>query len=520
MAKKFFICVDLGTMGTKTAIVSVDGNIIARTVEESKLYYPQPGRVEQKPERMYRSTIDTISYLLEETDISSADIAAIGISGQMAGIMGIDRNWNAVTHYDSWLDNRCQQYVEVMKEKGEEKYIETNGMPVTIAHAAKMLWWKNERPDTYQKIYKFMQPASYVAGRLADLDGEEAFVDYTYLHFSGLYDAEEMTWSEEMADLLGLSLEKMPAIVRPWDIIGYLSPAAADKCGLQADIPIIAGAGDTAVSFLGTGLTETGILVDIAGTASVFSCCVNKFRPDVKNRTLIFPRSIQTEYWYPLSYIGGGGLCLRWFRDTFAGEEKRKARENDTDPYYLLDKMAAGVEPGSDGLIFIPHLAGRTYPVDSKVKGNWTGFSWSHEKGHFYRSILESIAYEYRYYLKIIKNLFPETPFSEVRVIGGGSKSDLWNQIKADVLGIPYTRINEEDVGLIGMAMTAAKGVGLVDDITARINSIVRTTNRFQPRDEYHRLYSQYADLYEKMLDDLGSSYLELENIKGGIDNG
>ncbi len=510
-------------MGTKAAILSVNGVIIDKTVEESKLYYPGPGSVEQKPEEMYQSTINTIRYLIDKNDIDTSSIAAIGISGQMAGIMAIDKDWNAVTYYDSWLDNRCQKYVEVIKENHEEKYIRSNGMPVTIAHAAKMLWWKNERPDIYQKIYKFIQPGSYVAGRLADLKGINAFVDYTYLHFSGLYDAKEMSWSEEMANMLNLSLKKMPKIVKPWDIIGYLAPAAARKCGLDSGIPIIAGSGDTAVSFLGTGLTEPGILVDIAGTASVFSCTVDKYRPDIVNRTLIFPRSIKENYWYPLSYIGGGGLCLRWYRDTFALEEKRKARESNTDPYQLLNEMAAGVEAGSEGLLFMPHLGGRTFPVDSKIKGNWFGFSWSHTKAHFYRSILESIAYEYRYYFRIIKNLFPETSFSEVRVIGGGSKSDLWNQIKADVLGITYTRINEEDVGLLGMAMTAAKGIGLADDITTKINELIRTTTRFEPRGKYHNLYSEYADLYEQMINDLDSAYLKLQKlqkINGGINNG
>jgi xylulokinase len=516
MAKRYLVCVDLGTMGTKAAVVTTEGEILAKTVEESRLYYPRPGWVEQDPEEMYQSTINTVKYVINKTGICPTEIAAIGVSGQMAGIMGIDKEWQAVTHYDSWLDNRCQKYVDVMKSKDEEAYIKTNGMPVTIAHGAKMLWWKEERPETYHKIYKFLPPGSYVAGRLAGLKGEEAFVDYSYLHFSGLYNAEKMDWSAEMAEMLGLSLRKMPKIVNPWDVIGYLSPEAAAECGLIKGIPIIAGAGDTAVSFLGTGLTDTGILVDIAGTASVFSCCVNDFRPDIENKTLLFPRSIQPEYWYPLSYIGGGGLCLRWFRDTFALEEKERASKEGIDPYELLNEMAAQIKPGSEGLIFLPHLAGRTYPVDSKIKGSWTGFSWSHTKAHFYRSILEAIAYEYRYYLRIIKELFPEIKFSEVRVIGGGSKSDLWNQLKADVLGVPYTRINEEDVGLIGMAMTAAKGVELVDNLEERINKIVKTTTRFEPQRGNHQLYTEYADLYEKMFSEMDKTYTKLQKLSGG----
>ena len=513
MSDKFIICVDLGTMGTKAAIVSIEGKILAKTLEESKLYYPKPGWVEQKPNEIFNSTLNTIKTIVKETGISSSKIAVIGISGQMAGIMGIDRNWKAVTHYDSWLDNRCQLYVEEIKSKGEERYITANGMPVTIAHAAKILWWKNQKSDIYNKIYKFIQPAGYVAGKLSGLKGQDAFIDYTYLHFSGVCNNRKMKWSKEMLNLLGISLDKMPNIVKPWDVVGELCNKAAEKCGLKAGIPIVAGAGDAIVSFIGSGLLEPGILIDLAGTASILACCVEDYRPDIKNKTLLFPRSVNPNYWYPHAYIGGGGLCLRWFRDTFATEEKEKFREKGVSSYYFLDEMAAKITPGSDGLVFLPHLAGRTYPTDSKVKGIWIGFSWSHKKAHFYRSILESIAYEYRYYFRIIKELFPETDYSEVRVIGGGCKSNLWNQIKADVLGIPYVQINEEDVGLIGLAMTAAKGVGLIDGISKSISNIIKPTVKYKPRDKHHKYYQNYADLYEDLFKNINPTFSELSRI-------
>ena len=513
MSEKYLISVDLGTMGTKAALVNTCGEILSKTLEESKLYYPKSGWVEQDPEEIFQSAVNTISYVVNESGVDPNKIEAIGISGQMAGIMGIDKNWNAVTHYDSWLDNRCQKYVKLLKEKAEDKYIRSNGMPITIAHAAKILWWKEEKPEIYKKIDKFIMPGAYVAGRMSNLESEEAFIDYTYLHFTGLADAENITWSKKMESLTKISLEKLPKIVSPEDIIGYLTQKVANKCGLKTGIPIIAGAGDTAVSFLGTGLTEPGILIDIAGTASVFSCCVDDYRPDIENKTLLFPRSIQKEYWYPLSYIGGGGLCLRWFRDTFASAEKKLALNENVSTYEILNEMAEEVSVGSEGLIFIPHLAGRTFPTDSKIKGDWFGFSWKHTKAHFYRSILESIAFEYKYYFEIIKRLFPETEFKEVRVLGGGSNSDLWNQIKADVLGIRYKKINEDNVGLIGMAMTTAKAIGLINSVGDVINNIVHTTKTYYPREEYYEKYSQYANLYHKLINNLDSSYNELEEL-------
>lgn len=141
------------------------------------------------------------------------------------------------------------------------------------------------------------------------------------------------------------------------------------------------------------------------------------------------------------------------------------------------------------------------------------GLAGVDKKAHFYRSILEAIAYEYRYYFRIIKELFPETDYSEVRVIGGGSKSNLWNQIKADVLGIPYLQINEEDVGLIGLSMTATKGVDLIDDIGRSIGRIIKPTVKYGPRDNYHKYYQNYADLYEDLFENINPAFSELSRI-------
>lgn len=513
MSTNYVICIDLGTNSNKVAIVSLEGEIIAKDSKESELFYPGPGQVEQKPEIMYEVSLKLVNSVIEKAGIDKGKISAIGVTGQMAGILGIDKEWNAVTHYDSWLDNRCKPYIEEIKNKNREKYIKTCGMPPTIAHAAKMLWWKNERPKDYEKIHKFILPGAYVAGRLAGLSGDEAFIDHTYLHFTGMVDAKNMEWSEELSEILEIPIEKLPEIVNPSDIIGELKEAEAKKCGLSPGIPIVAGAGDTAASFFGAGLTEPGELIDVAGTASVLGACVSDYRPDVGNETIIFPRAIKPKYWYPLSFVGGGGLCLRWFRDTFASEEKKQAKKKGLDPYEILNKKAKDVKPGSDGVMFVPHLGGRTFPSDSKIKGSWIGFSWNHEKPHFYRAILESIAYEYNYYFQIIKKLFPEMSFSKIRGVGGGSSSDFWNQIKADVLGLDYIKVNEEDVGFKGLAIIAGKGIGLISNMEEQINNIVETTTTYKPDSKNSELYKRYTEIYNNIVPNLKNTYDNLDEI-------
>jgi len=509
----FLIGVDVGTMGTKAAVIDADGRLMADAYDELKLHYPRPGWVEQYPEDFYRSAIRTIRQAMKKSRIDPHDIAAIAFSGQMAGVSTIDKNWKPVTHYDSWLDVRCEPLVDYVREKCEELVIRTVGAPPSIAHGPKILWWKREKPEVFQRIHKFVMPAVYVAGRLASLRGDEAYQDHSYLHFSGFADARRLKWSEELCEILDVPVDKFPRIVKPWEIVGELNSRQAKECGLVRGTPIAAGAGDTAVSSLGAGVVEVGMAFDIAGTASVLSTCVDKFVPDMKYKTMYLARSVIPDLWYPQAYLGGGGLCLRWFRDEIATEEKAAALRQKRDPYQVLDAMAKKVPLGSDYLIFIPHLGGKIYPYDPKVRGCWLGFSWSHKKAHFYRSILEAVAYEYGYYLRILKDLYPKVRFREVRAVGGGARSDFWNQLKADVLGIPYIRLNRPEFSVLGLAVIAGYSVGVFKDIKSTIKTFVRPVRRIEPRLRYHRYYEQYVQLYMKLSEALQGCYAELFKI-------
>lgn len=170
------------------------------------------------------------------------------------------------------------------------------------------------------------------------------------------------------------------------------------------------------------------------------------------------------------------------------------------DPYDVLGELAETVPAGSEGLIFVPHLGGRATPNEPEIKGLWQGFSWGHRKAHFYRSIMEGIAYEYSYYLQIQKELLPHVDFKEIRVIGGGSKSDLWNQVKADVLGLSYTRIDREECAILGSAIIAGYAAKIFDDMAETSTKFVKPTKRFEPRAEYHSYYRNFCKIYADIL--------------------
>ena len=512
MAKTCLIGVDLGTMGTKAAIFDTEGNLLALAIEESKLLYPKPGWVEQDPDDFYFSSLRTIKECLEKSGVDPGQVAALAIDGQMAGIGTIDAHWQTPTVYDSWLDTRCAPYIDRMREH-QDLIIENSGGAPTYSHGPKILWWKNERPDVFSRIYKFVVPGAYTAGRMAGLQGGDAFIDYTYIHFSCLADVKQAKWSEELCQLLDVPMDKLPRIVKPWEVIGRLTAEAAEACGLLAGTPIAAGCGDQAAGMLGAAMVEAGMVFDVAGTASVFSICLEQYTPDLEHKTLFTARLVPEDLWYALAYINGGGLNLRWFRDELAKEEKAAAEREGQSAYALWDAAAASVPPGSDSLLFLPHLGGRVTPSDPDLRGLWLGFTWSHRKEHFYRSLLEAVAYEYAYYLDIERKLLPDLEFKEARVIGGGSMSNLWNQIKADVLGIPYVQLNREEYAVLGSAIVAGYAVGIFDDLKATAKSFVEPVSRVEPRLEYHAHYRPLVDLYISLFDILRPTYQDLAGL-------
>lgn len=465
MTKKYLVGVDLGTSGTKAALYQIDGVKIAEASVEVPIYYPKPGVVEQDDGDFYRTAAKSVSEIVIKSGIDPREIAAIAFDSQMAGVGMIDENFKPAAHFDSWLDMRCQPYIEHMEREAGELVTQLTGCPPTCDHGPKMLWWKDEHPEVYKRIAKFVMPGTYVAGKMAGLSADQVFIDYTYIHFSGFADSENARWSQELCHLFGLDMEKLPEIVEPWRVVGEVNDEAAREFGLAPGTPIAAGAGDTAANALGAGIVDPGMLFDVAGTASVLAGCTDKFVSDTQHRALLTMRSVIPGLWNPLAYIGGGGIALRWFRDNFYSTSRGELLPGDENQYPMMIEKAGKVPPGADGLFFSPHLGGRICPSTPQMRGAWIGVSWSHTQAHFTRAILESIAYEYAYYLGILRELIPDLRMVEARAVGGGARSSAWNQIKADVLGVPYQRLAGNEFGTWGAAMIAGKAAGVIVDL-------------------------------------------------------
>jgi len=503
-AQRYLIGVDLGTSSTKAALYTTDGALVAEAAAGVPLLYPRPGVVEQDTDDFYRTAAETVGRCLGESGVDPRAVAAIAFDSQMAGIGAIDEHYRPATRFDSWLDMRCQPYIAWLNDHYADLITRLTGCAPTCDHGPKILWWQHERPDDFARIAKFLTPSAYVAGRMAGLRGDQAFMDYTFIHFSGLCDALAGTWSAAICDTLGVPPAVLPEIVEPWRVIGQVTDEAARDFGLAAGTPIAAGCGDTAANALGAGIVRPGQLFDVAGTASVLAGCTDTFVADTTHRALLTMRSVIPGLWNPLAYIAGGGQAVRWFRDEFHISDERRVTSDESDTrhsslvtrhYEEMIAAAAAIPPGADGLFFSPHLGGRICPATPEMRGAWLGFSWGHTRAHFFRAILESIAYEYAWYLRVLREYIPNLELTETRAVGGGARSDAWNQIKADVLGVPYQRLSRSEFGTWGAALVAGKAVGLYDDLAAVAAAHATPAGPpLRPSAEAHALYRPLVD--------------------------
>jgi xylulokinase len=366
-----------------------------------------------------------------------------------------------------------------------------------INHAPKMQWWRDEHPALYGRIARFVMPAVYVAGRLAGLGADDAFTDPTYLHFTGVADARLGDWSTPLLAALELDAPKLPRIVASDEVIGRLTVEAADACGLRPGIPLAAGMGDTAAGALGAGLIREGELLDTAGTAAVLTGCVPTF-PAAPDGGLIVMRGGLRGQWMALNYVAGGGLCLPWLAAQLGATAGDPNAIGDTSLAALLAEASA-VAPGSDGVLFVPHLEGRTAPYEPSMRGGFAGLGLGHTRAHLARAVLEGIGFEYMLYAESMRRTHPASPPDSVRSIGGGARSPLWNQIKADMLGIPVRRVEVDETATRGAALLAASAVGAID--VDAVATDVPMSAPFAPDPESHAFYADRLALYRRLAD-------------------
>ncbi len=492
----YVIGIDLGTSGIKAGVIDSSGKILSEVYWDAMLISAGPGRMKQNPDDFFIRTLDIMKEVVTLSGIKPESIAGMAIDGQMGGIVGIDKNFKPLTGLDMGLDMQSEHYNRLLHRELKEQMAEvTCGSP---RNTPKMMMWKQEYPSVYKKIKKFITLNSYVAGKIANQDAEDAFIDYTLLSYFGNESAKSLSWSEELTSACNLDMEKMPKVVAPWIQIGKVSKEAASRANVPEGLPIFAGAGDQPAGFLGAGFLAEGKLVDVSGSTTLLCCAVDSFKPDTERKTVMYMPSVIKGKYTAFTYINGGGITLKWFRDELGADMT----------LMKLSKGAGEIPPGSGKLLFLPYLGGRQCPYDGSSRGSWIGLNWGHSKFHLYRAILEGLGYDYALGLESIRTLFPHIELKQIYAMGGGTKDIVWNSIKANILDLPYRVLPEHQYALRGSGLIAWQGLGMISNLAEFPGLTESELNNYviKPNDKEVEVYKEYKKLFKNMI---------LLNLKG-----
>lgn len=494
----YLIGTDIGTSGTKTILMDTTGTLISSDLQEYDVLTPKALWAEQWPDVWLNATLTSIENAVKKAGVPAGQIKGIAISGLYGGSgIPLDENMEPVRPCLIWMDRRAEEQEQwVLQNIGSQRLHEIthNGTDPYYGYT-KILWIKDNEPENWAKTRLFLPPNAYVIYKMTD----EIAVDYSSAgNIAGIFDIETRTWSKEMLDAMGIPLSMMPQrIVESSDIVGTLTPQIAERLGLQAGIPVCAGGVDCVVATLGLGVFEPGSYAAAIGTSMCAALVHDK--PIHADGLIEMPYVKDAKR---LSYSFGGGATagalIKWFRDHFARMEKEIEEKGGENAYVVLDREAAEIAPGSEGVLVLPYFMGERSPVwDTNARGVIFGLSLIHTRAHVYRAFLEAVAYSLRHSMESTHTDLGDY----ILVAGGVAKSKLWRQIIADVTGYPVAcPVNDVEANL-GDVMLAGVGTGLLTWEDVKSWQIL--DEKVQPNPKAHKLYSQYYTLYHSVYQNL-----------------
>jgi xylulokinase len=499
---RYLLGIDIGISTAKAALFTLDGAMIGLQSEEY-LLTPESQIVESDPGPTYWDPIvRAVRRLLQAFPGRSEQIVAVSTSTFCETLYPMRADGTPSRPSISWMDNRSAAESQALVERvgaRELQRISGQGDFGPIWPATKMLWMKRHEPEAYARTAKFLMPDDYILLRLSGA----MVAEQTMWTSSLVMDLHRKAWSPALMEAVEITPDKLPALTPTGTVVGKISPQCAAETGLSTRTQVVAGAMDQMCSAVGAGNIVPGIITESTGTVVALLTTIPAPIIDYDTRVPCHLHAVPDAYclmpWSPT-----GGLVLKWWKDRYCEEERRRAAEAGRNVYDVLTELAAGAPAGSDRLIMLPHLEGAGFPDFAPgARGAFFGLTLHHGKAHLTRAILEAIAYLIRSDVETLRGLGIRP--SEVRVLGGGAKSALWNQIKADVLGLPIAVPANRDAALLGTAIIASVGAGLQPDIATAVKAMTRIETRLQPDPANGQLYAEayrrYRGLFERVRD-------------------
>ncbi|GHU70134.1 xylulokinase [Clostridia bacterium] len=509
MSSAYIIGLDLGTSGTKTALFREDGSLVCSASREYPLYQPHNGWAEQEPSDWWDAAVATLSQVIRESGVDPRQIKALGMSGQMHGLVMLDEHGQTLGRSIIWADQRtgaeCEQITSLI---GAKRMIEVTANPaLTGFTASKIMWVKNHQPELFAKCRHILLPKDFLRYKLTG-DFATEVSDASGMQ---LLDVPHRRWSEEVCAKLGIPLELLAKVYESPEVTGHISDYAAKLTGLSASTLVVGGAGDNAAAAVGTGVVRNGRAFCTIGTSGVVFAHTDQLSIDPKGRVHTFCCAVPGA-WHVMGVVQSAGLSLRWLRDTVCEPEKAAALAKGIDPYDEMSNEAASSPVGANRLLYLPYLMGeRTPHLDPDCRGVFFGLSAMHTRADLIRAVMEGVTYALNDSVNILRGM--GVTLSNVLAVGGGARSGFWRAMIADMFGCPISLPESSEGAALGAAILAAVGAGLYPSVGEACDRIIRVKSTRQPEINNNRAYNKVYGLYTKLYPVLKDSFVELKGI-------
>ncbi len=487
MSDAYFLGIDVSTTGSKALLIDSAGSVMAVASSPHTLSTPRPLWSEQDPHEWWQATTNSIRAVLKETAIDPAAIKAIGLTGQMHGLVLLDAAGEVLRPAILWNDQRTQvQCDEIHRRFGREAFIQISGnAALTGFTAPKILWVAENEPQVYARARHVLLPKDYIRYRLTS----EYAMDKADGSGTILFDLKQRDWSEELLAGCNIPAEWMPHTFEGPEFTGSVSATAAFETGLAIGTPVAAGGGDQAAQAVGVGAVEPGIIGLTVGTSGVVFATTPSALIEPQGRLHAFCHAVPG-MWHFMGVMLSAAGSLQWYRDTLAPDME----------FNTLLMEAEAIPAGSEGLQFLPYLSGeRTPHPDPNARGAFIGLTLRHGRGALTRAVLEGVAFGLKDGFMLIQQAgLPAV--TQIRASGGGTKGALWRQILASVLNSELVTVNTSEGAAFGAALLAGVGAGAWSDVITACKNTIRITGQTLPKmDEvavYERSYAQFRELY------------------------
>ncbi|RPI03365.1 MAG: hypothetical protein EHM72_01675 [Calditrichaeota bacterium] len=496
----YLLGIDAGTTSFKAVLFNLEGEEIVSAVYEYELDHPGAEMVELAAEKYWEACKSVIRIILSKWNGRAADIKALSIAGQGETLIAVDHQGCPLRPAIVWLDNRAVEEAErIEAEFGSEQTYKITGQPSIVPTwpAAKILWLKENEPRVHHKTAKYLLLKDYLIYRFTNSFVSEG----SLLSSTLLFDINSGLYWDEMLKFVGVSGDQLPEIVKSAHRVAELTDIAAGETGLAKNTWVIAGALDQAASAIGAG--NTGYETITETTGSVLAICANVPRVlfDPERRIPCHYHAIPGAY-FLLPWCQTAGMVYKWFRNEFYGHFKASGLGDVAALFRHMDEEAARILPGSDGLVMLPHLAGAFTPESNpRARGVFFGITLQTDRAHFSRAILESVAFMLKRNIALLENL--GTTVREIYSLGGGSKSELWNQIKADICQKPVVTVRTPETTSLGAAMLASVALNLHENLEQAAEKMSGRNQRFDPSVVHDHVYTAAYEKYIKLYDAL-----------------